>query len=345
VSGPTVSVVIPTYNRGRCLPDTVGSVLAQTVAPLEVLVVDDGSSDDTREICARFPPSVRYVGRPNGGASAARNTGMRAARGEFIAFLDADDVWEPGKLEVQLALHAARPELGWTFTNHVTTDGENRLLPGVQGFQRDFPVFSETGADPDRLFGAALQRSELDAAGARHVVYTGDAYELLFSGNIAFPSSVMMRRSLAEKAGWWDEGLRCAVDTEYFHRLAAAAPVGVIMTPLFRWRRGQANTIVSSANMIQLVHNALLSVDRAAALRELSPAGRARYEEGRRRLHLRLAYMELTNFNGRACRESLRRAWAAGAAVDPRSAALFGATLLPGWALRALHSLKRRVRR
>lgn len=345
MTAATVSVVIPSYNRGRCLPDTVGSVLAQTVPPLEVLVVDDGSSDDTREICARFPAPVRYVSRPNGGASAARNTGMREARGEFIAFLDADDVWEPAKLEVQLALHAAHPALGWSFTDHVTTDGENRLLPGVQGFRRDFPAFTETGADPEQFFASLLERSELDAAGARHVTYTGDAYELLFSGNVAFPSSVVMRRSLADRAGWWDEALRCAVDTEYFHRLAAAAPVGVIMTPLFRWRRGQANTIVSSGNMIQLVRNALLSVDRAAALRDLSPAGRARYQDGRRRLYLRLAYMQLTNFDGRGSRDSLRQAWAAGAPLTARSAILFGASLLPRWALRGLHDLKRQVRR
>ena len=341
-----VSVVIPSYNRGRCLPDTIGSVLAQTVTPLEVLVVDDGSSDDTREVCARYAAPVRYVGRPNGGASAARNTGMRAARGEFIAFLDADDVWEPSKLEVQLALHDTNPEVGWSFTNHVTTDGENRVLEGVQGFRRDFPAFSETGVTPEEFFGAALRRVELSAAGARHAVYTGDAFELWFSGNVAFPSSIVMRRALAERAGYWDEGLRCAVDTEYFHRLAAAAPVGVIMTPLFRWRRGQRNTIVSSANMIPLVRNALLSVDRASTLRgELPPATRMRYLDGRRRLLLRLAYMQLSNLDGRASRESLQHAWESGAPVTPRSAALFGASLLPGWALRGLHGLKRRVRR
>jgi glycosyltransferase involved in cell wall biosynthesis len=341
-----VSVVVPSYNRGRCLPDTVGSVLAQTVRPQEILVVDDGSSDDTAEICRRFPAPVRYVPRSNGGASAARNTGMRESVGEFIAFLDADDMWEPAKLEVQLALHAAYPELGWSFTNHMTTDGESRPLPGIQGFRRDFPAFTEAGADPDTYFGAALRCGEITAAGSRHIVYTGDAFELFFSGNVAFPSSVMMRRSVVDRAGWWDEGLRVAVDTEYFHRLAAAAPVGVVMTPLFRWRRGQANTIVSSGNMMQLVRNALLSVDRAASLRrELPSTTRARYLEGRRRLLLRLAYMQLSNLDGPAARASVRSAWQAGAPVTARSAAIFTAGLLPAGALRGLHALKRRVRR
>ena len=340
-----VSVVIPTYNRARCLPDTVGSVLAQTVRPQEILVVDDGSSDDTAAVCRRFPAPVRYVPRPNGGASAARNTGMRESAGEFIAFLDADDVWEPAKLEVQLALHARQPELGWPFTNHVTTDGESRPLPGIQGFRRDFPAFTETGADPDAYFGAALRRGDITAAGIQHTTYTGDAFDLLFSGNVAFPSSVMMRRDLVDRAGWLDEGLRVAVDTEYFHRLAAAAPVGIVMTPLFRWRRGQTETIVSSGNMMQLVRNALLSVDRAASLRgELPASTRARYLEGRRRLLLRLAYMQLSNLDGPAARASVRSAWQAGAPVSARSAAIFTASLLPAWALDGLHALKRRVR-
>jgi glycosyltransferase involved in cell wall biosynthesis len=340
-----VTVVIPTYNRARRLPDTIASVLAQTVSPLEVLVVDDGSSDGTREVCASYSAPLRYIWRPNGGVSAARNTGMREARGEFIAFLDADDVWEPMKLEVQLALHDAHPELGWSFTNHVTTDADSRPLPGVQGFRRDFPAFTETGADPDEYFGSALERDDLCSGGTQHAIYTGDAFALLFSGNVAFPSSVVMRRSLADRAGFWDEDLRCAVDTEYFHRLAAAAPVGIVMTPLFRWRRGEANTIVSSGNMTQLVQNAQLSLERAATLRELSPDARRRYAEGKRRLLLRLAYMQLSNCEGDTARGTLRRARQAGAPVTHRFAALFAATLLPHAVLRGLHRAKRLVQR
>ena len=340
-----VSVVVPTYNRADRLKDTVASILAQTVQPLEVLIVDDGSKDDTARVCRAFPPPVRYIFRENGGSAAARNTGMRAAKGEYIAFLDADDVWEPTKLEIQLALHAAHPEIGWSATNHFTTDRSNQPLPGVQGFARDLPAFEAAGLGPDAFFALAMTRSEVTAAGGRHVAYTGDAFELSFYGNFVYPSCAMLRRSVMDRAGLFDESLRCAVDTEYFHRVSAHAPIGIVMTPLFRWRRGPGETIVSSANMEQLVRNALLSVDRAAELRALSPRARTLYVESRRRLLLRLAYVELSNLNRAAARHTIRRAWAEGAQVTPRGLGIYGASLLPGAALRGLHQLKRRLGR
>lgn len=341
---PTVSVVVPTYNRADRLKDTVASILAQTVQPAEVLIVDDGSKDDTARVCHDFPSPVRYLYRENGGSAAARNTGMRAAKGKYIALLDADDVWEPTKLEVQLALHAVHPEIGWSATNHFTTDRANEPLRGVQGFARDLPAFEAAGLEPEEFFALAMTRSELMAAGGRHVAYTGDAFELSFYGNFVYPSCAMLHRSLVDRAGLFDEALRCAEETEYFHRVSAYAPIGIVMTSLFRWRRGPGETIVSSGNMEQLVRNALLSIDRAAQLRRLSSGAQTRYIESRRRLLLRLAYIELSNLNRAAARHTIRRAWAEGARVTPKALGIYGASLLPGAALRGLAQLKRRLR-
>jgi len=341
---PAVSVVVPTYNRADCLRDTVASILAQTVPAAEVIIVDDGSRDHTAQVCREFPPPVRYLRRENGGSAAARNTGMRAAAGEYIAFLDADDVWEPIKLEVQLALHAAHPEIGWSATNHRTTDRANQPLPGIQGFARDLPAFEAAGLEPEAFFALAMTRSEIEAAGSRHTVYTGDAFELNFYGNFVYPSCAMLHRRVLDRAGLFDETLRCAVDTEYFHRVSACAPLGMVMTPLFRWRRGPGETIVSSGNMERLVSTALLSLDRAVQLREPSARARALYVESRRRLLLRLAYIQLSNLDRKAARGSVRRAWAEGARVTPRALGIYGASLLPGPALRGLHRLKRGLR-
>ena len=341
---PTVSVVIPTYNRADCLQDSVFSILAQTVPAAEVIIVDDGSRDHTADVCRGFPPPVRYLRRENGGSAAARNTGMRAAAGDYIAFLDADDVWEPAKLEVQLALHAAHPEILWSATNHRTTDRAGRPLPGVQGFARDLPAFAAAGLEPEAFFSLAMARSEIAAAGSRHTAYTGDAFELNFYGNFVFPSCAMLHRSVMERAGLFDEALRCAVDTEYFHRVSACAPLGIVMTPLFRWRRGPGETIVSSANMERLVVNALLSLDRAVKLREPSARARTLYADSRRRLLLRLAYIQLSNLEGKAARESVRRAWAEGARMTPRALGIYGAGFLPGPALRGLHRIKQGLR-
>ena len=106
---PTVSVVIPCYNGAAFLRETLDSVLAQTHAPLEVIVVDDGSTDDSAAIAESYGPPVRVIRQRNQGESVARNRGIDEARGDWIAFIDSDDVWKPGKLERQLA--AAQPDV------------------------------------------------------------------------------------------------------------------------------------------------------------------------------------------------------------------------------------------
>src|SRR5271156_2034659 len=102
MSRPAVSVIIPTYNYGRFVTEAVDSVLAQSYTDHEVIVVDDGSVDDTPERMQPYAERVRYLRQPNQGPSAARNNGIEAARGEYVAFLDADDLWHPRKLEAQL---------------------------------------------------------------------------------------------------------------------------------------------------------------------------------------------------------------------------------------------------
>ena len=98
---PAVSVIVPVYNGASFLAEAIESVLAQSLPPDEILVVDDGSTDDSADVAARYAPQVRVISRQNGGCGAARNSGIREARGTLLAFLDADDVWMPGKLQLQ----------------------------------------------------------------------------------------------------------------------------------------------------------------------------------------------------------------------------------------------------
>ncbi len=114
-TGPLVSILIPTYNYGAYLADAIDSVLAQTVSDYEIVVVDDGSTDDTAEIAARYP-QVRYLRQENAGVGAARERGRLAARGRYLAFIDADDLWHPRKLEKQLAYLEAHPDCRIVFT-------------------------------------------------------------------------------------------------------------------------------------------------------------------------------------------------------------------------------------
>lgn len=108
---PVVSVIIPTYNRAHCVGEAIESVLNQTFRDFEVIVVDDGSTDNTPEVLAAFGNRIRVIGQENSGVSAARNAGIKAARGNWVAFLDSDDIWEPDKLSVQMRDVAAHPQV------------------------------------------------------------------------------------------------------------------------------------------------------------------------------------------------------------------------------------------
>lgn len=347
---PSVSVIIPAYNRARWLPETVESVLNQTCRPLEVIIVDDGSTDDTEAVCARFPEPVRYLKQANAGVAAARNFGVRHSRGDWIAFGDSDDVWEPTKLAAQLAALEAHPEARWSVTDCTVIDLEGNPLPEPQGFTRVFPVFGELGVAPEELFAKFLRRGSTDTSPKRHVIYSGDAFALLFHGNVCLPSSVLMRRSLVDAVGGFDERFRVAEETEYCHRLAFVSPVVVVMSPLVKYRVGHAGSLISASNMTQLVTNALQSLDRASERATerrgtLSEVERVAYGSGQRRLLFHLAYSQLSVFDVRAARATVVRAWRVRAFAGPRSVAVYAASFLPVPFLRGLHGLKQRLRR
>lgn len=123
---PFVSVVIPAYNAGECIKRAIESVLAQTFCDYEVIVVDDGSTDNTAEAVRKYGPKVRYIHQDNAGVSVARNTAIAAAKGKWIAFLDADDEWLPGKLRRQMELLRRNPDLHWCGANYYRALGPKR---------------------------------------------------------------------------------------------------------------------------------------------------------------------------------------------------------------------------
>jgi len=340
---PTVSVVVPSFNRARWLPHTVESILRQTFRVHEILIVDDGSTDDTEQVCASLPAPCRYVRQDNRGAAAARNRGMREAAGEWIAFVDSDDLWEPSKLEVQLAALEATATR-WSATDCVLVDQRDHAVEGVQGFQRAFPVFTDVGRSPEEFFSQTLRQAQVSTGGSGHRVFHGDAFDLFFRGNFALTSTVMLHRTVVEEMGGFDETYRVAEDTEYFHRIASRFPAAFVMTALTRWRVGHDGRITSSGNVVRLIEEGLSSLDGAARLRgELSPAARRAYRAGRALQVRKLAYAHLSLLNGAESRTTLRAAWQAGIKRTPADMALYAASLLPGRLLEGLGRIKRRV--
>ena len=328
----SISVVIPTYNRAGLLRRAVDSALAQTVAPLEILIVDDGSTDDTAAVCRAWGAPVRYLAIPNGGVAKARNVGIAEARGDWVALLDSDDEWEPNKLEVQCAALDAAADARWSITGCTLVDGEGQPRAGRQGFEAAFPVFSEIKDSAAEYFGRALRKVGPEA-------YAGDLFETLFRGNVILPSSAMVHRSVFEACGPFNPAFRYAEETEFFHRVAAKFPVVIVLGRLVRYRVAQAGSLTSSANTEKLITNALKSLDQALALRASTPSSRAAYRTGRDSLLLRMAYARLSERDTRGARSAAGQVLA-----HPRAWGIYAVSLLPSSVLGGLHSLKRRLR-
>lgn len=197
---PAVSVVIPAWNAAWCVGRAIDSVLAQDFADREIVVVNDGSTDDTAGVLAGYGDVIRVVTQANGGMSSARNAGIRAARGRYLAFLDADDRWLPGKLGRQMALMAQRPELAFCAATARFEDPEGKPA-GM------WACSGKADAGVADIF-------------AHHATVAGGA------------SSVLARRELVQQLGGFDETLFGAEDTDLWVRLAALGPFACIADPL-----------------------------------------------------------------------------------------------------------------
>jgi len=189
LSSPTkadVSVVIPTYNRAALLDRALASVGKQTLQPLEVIVVDDGSSDDTEEVVARSETKPSYLHQRNRGVSAARNRGTAVARGAWIAFLDSDDAWMPDKLEAQMAAVAETASVSVCHTDEIWIRNGRRVNPG-----------------------------------RRHRKHGGWIFRHCLPLCVISPSSVLLHRRVFDTVGGFDESLPACEDYDLWLRVCS----------------------------------------------------------------------------------------------------------------------------
>jgi glycosyltransferase involved in cell wall biosynthesis len=217
---PKVSVVIPTYNRAATVRKGIESVLAQTVTDLEVIVVDDGSSDDTQKILGEtFGDRIRYYAQPNKGASVARNKGITEARGEWIAFLDSDDLWEKDKLEWQFkALERFGPQCGGCYTDvRIFNHSETR-------------TFFQMAEDSYRHEGIIGVNTDV----LRLLVRPGGA------GMVVCLSSFLSRADMVRRTGGLDPKLLYSQDSEFMFRLAMLTGFCYVNLPLVLFDRSPA---------------------------------------------------------------------------------------------------------
>ena len=257
---PLVSVIIPNYNYGRYLPETIDSVLAQTYPNIEIIVVDDGSTDDSVEVLKSYGDKIKWFEQTNQGVAKARNRAFAESAGDFIAFLDSDDVWMPRKLEEQLKMFD-NGEIGLVHCGYSDFDGKNTLCEYLQGL-------SGRVADEMLLY--------------KRPVILGNG------------SGAVITRKAFEKVGGFDSSVVPAEDWEFFYQVARRYKVAFVPEILLEYRKHETNAHLNVGRMEKALLNAykkIFSEDEA----NLKPIKRRCYS----RIHIILAgsYYQMGNYS------------------------------------------------
>lgn len=205
---PTVDIILPAYNAAAFLPMALNSVMGQTFAEWRILLVDDGSTDETAAIALRYAerlgPKLHYIHQENRGLPAARNTAIRHAEAEFLALLDADDVWLPHRLEASLKLFAGRPEVGLSYG----------LIEGINPAGEVLSRFTDRKHHPEGWIAPLIYMRTMD---------------------LPCPT-VTFRRSAVEKSGLFDESLRATEDRDLWVRIAQHFQVACVPEVIAQYR-------------------------------------------------------------------------------------------------------------
>jgi glycosyltransferase involved in cell wall biosynthesis len=237
VRSANVSVIIPTYNRAAYIGESIGSVLAQTLPPAEILIIDDGSTDETPSIVSAFDdPRIQYVVVPHGGISAARNKGIALASGDYLAFLDSDDRWRATMLAKQLSMLAEDAELVCSFTNFTRFRGH----PG-EFFGEQFTYCTEF---------AHLEA----AAGPRNggfIVNDPFSTFVQFHEFPAYLQCIVFRRSIISDMRM-NESLRIGEDTEFVLRAFLRGKIAFLTEVLAEIRRHDSNITNEVGDLVEL---------------------------------------------------------------------------------------------
>lgn len=258
----SITVIVPTYNCGRFIAEAIESILAQTLAPEEIIVVDDGSTDGTAEVVAKFvDPRLRYIRQQNAGVSVARNTGLAAATGEYVSFLDADDRWRPTFLEKLHRVVSHDPQLVCAFANLIRFEQDTgKVLPRDQ-FQL-YPELPHLAVRPGPI--------------ANSHVLEGDAFCALVAwGEIpSFTPTMMFRRRLIEKLRF-NPQLRICQDMEYVLQTFMQGRVAFLNESLTEVRRHDTNATrnyqvmaLHKLNALRALEPHVITAERQVAYRD-----------------------------------------------------------------------------
>ncbi|MCL5291942.1 MAG: glycosyltransferase [Actinobacteria bacterium] len=266
---PLVSAIIPVYNGAAYICETLESVLSQTYPKLEVVVVNDASTDESAGLLHQYGERITYIERPvNRGVAASRNAGVAASHGDLVAFLDQDDLWLPERISRGVEAFFANPKAGLVAANTYVQEGENRI------------------------------------ACWRRVVRTGDRItKRLLADNFICSAGAMVSRRALDEVGFFDESFYGADDFDLWYRIAGKFEVVLIDEPLAVWKRRPSSLSSNTERMLKdivNVYNKILSVEENDEEREIA---------AHRRLELlfKLGIVQSLSGDDGAARETFRQ--------------------------------------
>jgi GT2 family glycosyltransferase len=263
---PLVSVIVPTYNRAHLIGRTLESALGQTYGNIEIVIVDDGSTDDTEGLIrTRYgsEPRVRYFKQANGGPAAARNTGFERAKGEYLAFLDSDDTWSPWKLDLQVRCMEKFPELGMTWTDMQNIDPQGRVVNErhLRKMYTNWGQFTD-----EQIFSRAIPLRDIapdlaDVVGDAKL-RTGNIFSKMVMGSLVHTSTVVLRRERLARVKGFNAELRPSGEDFDFHlRTAREGMVGLVDLPAIRYQQGLPDRLTGKRYEIHMAENMLRTIE------------------------------------------------------------------------------------
>ena len=292
MSNGLVTVVIPAYKCENLISRAIESALRQTYDYYELIVVDDGSPDNVANVVKKYKERVQYIRQDNGGVSKARNTGINLSKGEYIAFLDADDAWEKNKLEVQLNILEKHPEISMLSSSFWNTKS-GEVLAG-KDFKDTFDFFNNYNYAIDKIYN---YKSIIDIRGQKIEYYWGDIYDYLFLGNFILPSTVVVRKQSLFKAGLFNENIKVAEETELFLRYSRNNKLGFVNMPLVYYEMPDMENLSGKINTERLMKNSInIKIDSYISNRRINKKSNSYYLNSISNSYSKLAYYFLSEY-------------------------------------------------
>lgn len=285
---PLVSVVIPTYNCAAYIAQAVQSVLDQTYKNIEVIVVDDGSTDNTRLVLEPFMGKIRYILTENRRAAHARNVGMKAASGKYIACLDSDDLYLPSKVALQVAFMEAHPEVGILSTEVSSIIG--KTITEECHLRSYHQIFERKGWSYGDIYPVQGQ-FRCEAVAEEVPYFIGNVFRHLLHGPVLMQNTVLFKREILEHVGYHDENYSHATEYELIVRICRDYQAAFLNIPtyLYRYHENQMSMIGSTMSREKILTQITIENDFLHAVLDWGYGDKKYYEENKGWLNHRIA--------------------------------------------------------